>query len=33
VGTEDHPTSGRAKTGPAHTERSTVLCRAYVLVA
>jgi membrane protein len=26
---EDHPTSGRAKTGLAHTERSTTRCRAF----
>jgi len=30
---EDHPTSGRAKTGPAHPERSTALCRAYAQAA
>ena len=30
---EDHPTSGRAKTGPPQAERSTVLCRAFAQAA
>lgn len=32
-GLADHPTSGRAMTGPAHAERSTALCRAFAQVA